>query len=211
MELTPVFRRSTHPLLGEVDLAKARPRGTATFCAWLGALWVPLAVLVGGVAAAPRSPAVTGSLPPAPARAGYFVDFRSRPGYLVGHTFVVYGRLDTAGRPADTRYAGSYPLDGQRGLIIGSFVPVPASVRGVEEDYRQPPSNIYRRRLSARQFARLERIVRRLRADEHWWNLLFANCNDFAIGVARRLGMRTPPSWLLPREFIAGLRALNGG
>ncbi len=45
------------------------------------------------------------------------------------------------------KYAGAYPLDGQRGLIIGSVVP--SSVRGVKEEYEERPSNIYRRKLWA--------------------------------------------------------------
>jgi hypothetical protein len=144
-------------------------------------------------------------------RTGYFIEFRSRPDYLFGHTYIVYGRLDGRGRPAEIRYAGRYPLDGERGLVIGSFIPVPASVHAVKDDYRRQPTNVYRRRLSPQQFARLIGLVRRLRADDRWWNLLFANCNDFAITVARGLGMRTPPSWLLPKDFVARLRAMNEG
>ena len=139
----------------------------------------------------------------------YFVEFRSRPGYLFGHTYLVYGRLGPHGRPVTEKYAGSYPLDGQRGLIIGSVIPVPSSVRGVEEDYKLRPSNIYRRRLSATQYARLKNVIRRVSANDRHWNLLFANCNDFAIEVAHGMGMSTLPSWVLPEVFIAGLRELN--
>ena len=140
---------------------------------------------------------------------GYFVEFRSRPGYLFGHTYLVYGRMDGRGRPTKTRYAGIYPIDGQRGLIMGSVVPVPASVRGVEEDYKERPSNIYRRKLSAPQYARLTNVIRHVSADDHHWSLLFANCNDFAIEVAHGMGMTTPPSWVMPKAFIAGLREMN--
>jgi hypothetical protein len=140
---------------------------------------------------------------------GYFVEFRSRPGYLFGHTYLVYGRLNARGRPATEKYAGSYPIDGQRGLIIGSVIPVPSSVRGVEEDYKLRPSNIYRRRLSAAQYARLRSVIRHVSANDRHWNLLFANCNDFAIEVARGMGLTTPPSWVLPEVFIAGLREMN--
>lgn len=140
---------------------------------------------------------------------GYFVEFRSRPGYLFGHTYLVYGRLNGRGRPATEKYAGSYPIDGQRGLIIGSVIPVPSSVRGVEEDYKLRPSNIYRRRLSAAQYARLSSVIRHVSANDRHWNLLFANCNDFAIEVARGMGLTTPPSWVLPEVFIAGLREMN--
>ena len=139
----------------------------------------------------------------------YYVEFRSRPGYLFGHTYLVYGRLGRHGRPVSEKYAGSYPLDGQRGLIIGSVVPVPSSIRGVEEDYKMRPSNIYRRRLTAAQYARLRAVIRHVSANDKHWNLLFANCNDFAIEVAHGMGLSTLPSWVLPKVFIAGLRELN--
>lgn len=139
----------------------------------------------------------------------YFVDFRSRPGYLFGHTFIVYGQIDERGRPIHTRYAGNYPIEGQRGLILGSLIPVPSSVRGVREDHKERPTNIYRRRLSPADFAKLKRVVNRLRASKRQWNLLFENCNDFAIAVAQGMGMQTPLSWLPPSAFIDSLREMN--
>ena len=161
-----------------------------------------LTLLVAGAACADQRPAA--------ARAGYFVDFRSRPGYLFGHSFIVYGRLDERGKPYDTHLAGIYPTDGQAGLILGSLIPVRASVRGVEDDYKERPSNIYHRRLSAVQYARLVRVVGGLKHTEREWDLLFKNCNDFAIAVAKGMDMTTPPSWLMPYYFVDGLRLLNG-
>lgn len=146
-------------------------------------------------------------------RAGsqYFVDFRSRPAYLFGHSFIVYGRLDARGKPVETRRAGIYPTDGQVGLIMGSvLLPVQASVRGVDDDYKERPSNIYRKRLSAAQYARLLRVVGGLKRSEREWNLLFKNCNDFVIDVAKGMDLTSPPSWLPPYYFVAGMRALNG-
>jgi hypothetical protein len=139
----------------------------------------------------------------------YFVDFRSRPGYLFGHTFIVFGQIDERGRPTKTHYAGNYPIDGQRGLVLGSLISVPSSVRGVREDYKERPTNIYRRRLSPAEFAKLKRVVGHLRASKRQWNLLFQNCNDFAIEVAHRMGMETPSSWLPPSAFIDSLREMN--
>ena len=139
----------------------------------------------------------------------YFVDFRSRPGYLFGHTFIVFGQIDEHGRPTKTHYAGNYPIDGQRELILGSLISVPSSVRGVREDYKERPTNIYRRRLSPAEFAKLKRVVSHLRASKRQWNLLFQNCNDFAIEVAHRMGMETPLSWLPPSAFIDSLREMN--
>jgi hypothetical protein len=162
-----------------------------------------LAIMLWGLAAAPAQPRGASA-------AGYFIDFRSRPGYLFGHTFIVYGRLDARGKPFGTRLAGIYPIDGQAGLIMGSVLPVRASVRAVHGDFQERPTNIYRRRLSAAQYARLLHVVRHLRARDREWNLLFKNCNDFAIEVAKSMGMTTPPSWLMPAAFVAGLRMLNG-
>lgn len=189
-------------------MAKTRRFGLLILGALCGALLGALPC--GSAVAGPDGQPVTGSLPPAKPSTTYFVDFRSRPGYLFGHTFIVYGRLDDKGRPIESHYAGSYPLDGQRGLIIGSFIPVPSSVRGVKEDYKEHATNIYRRRLSPAQFERLKRVVHRLRKNNRSWNLLFANCNDFAIEVAHGLGMATPVSWLLPDAFVDQLRSMNG-
>ena len=99
---------------------------------------------------------------------------------------------------------------GQAGLILGSLVPVQSSVRGVRDDFIEHPTNVYRRRLSAAQYARLMRVVGGLRRSDREWDLLFKNCNDFAITVAKGMGMATPPSWLLPYYFVGGLRLLNG-
>jgi len=140
----------------------------------------------------------------------YFVDFRSRAGYFFGHTFIVYGRLDAGGRPHDIRYAGIYPRDDELGLVVGMVIPVPASVRGVEDDYKEPATNVYRRRLTAAQYVRLNATVHHVTQSERHWNLLTYNCNDFATDIAHALGLRTPSSMLLPVHFIAELRALNG-
>lgn len=140
----------------------------------------------------------------------YFVDFRSRAGYVFGHTFIVYGRLDAAGRAHGVRYAGIYPRDDELGLMVGMAIPVPASVRGVKGDYEEPVTNVYRRRLTAAQYARLEATVHRVTQSERYWNILTYNCNDFAVDIANALNMRTPSSMLLPANFIAELRVLNG-
>jgi hypothetical protein len=157
-----------------------------------------------GARAAAAQPRDTGA-------AGYFVDFRSRPAYLFGHSFIVYGRLDSRGKPVESHREGIYPIDGQAGLIMGSAVfPVPASVRAVHGDFHERASNSYRRHLTHAQYERLLRVVRGLRASDREWNLLFKNCNDYAIEVAKGMGLTTPPSWLPPYYFVNGLRLLNG-
>jgi hypothetical protein len=140
----------------------------------------------------------------------YFVEFRSRDGYLFGHTFIVFGRLGRNGQPLEIRYAGLYPLDGQRGLVVGSILPVAASIRAIEEDFKARTTNHYRRKLTSAQYTRLKAAVRYATANENYWQMIFANCNDFAIVIAKSIDLRTPSSWLLPVTFVAQLRVLNG-
>jgi hypothetical protein len=140
----------------------------------------------------------------------YFVDFRARPGTLVGHTFIVYGRLNARGQLLDVRYAGIYPEDEHLGLVVGTVIPVRASVRGVAGDVKQSATIVYRRQLNATEFARLTAAVRRQRVTERHWHLLFYNCNDVAVEIAKSLGLYRPSPLLLPNAFVAALRALNG-
>lgn len=140
----------------------------------------------------------------------YFVDFRARPGILVGHSFIVYGHLNTRGQLLEIHYAGIYPQDERAGLFIGSVIPVRASVRAVDGDFKFAASIIYRWKLTEAEYIRLKNAVRHERGIEHYWHIVFFNCNDFAIKVAKSIGLRTPPSLLLPKAFVAGLRAMNG-
>jgi hypothetical protein len=136
----------------------------------------------------------------------YFIEFRARPSTFVGHTYVVYGRADAAGRILDQRYAGLIPDNRD---WKGLFLPIPASVREDKDDARLKPDNTYRRELSAAEYARLSRAVRFLRNNEREWHLIFQNCNDFAIVLAEALGLRRPPSLMLPSLWVSTLRALN--
>jgi hypothetical protein len=141
--------------------------------------------------------------------ATHFVDFRARPGVMLGHTFIVYGRLDARGRPYDLHYAGLYPKSGDKQIVI--LTPRAAIMGGVKDDISKAPSVIYRRPLSAAEYRRMLAKINRVRATEPYWNLLFFNCNDFAVEVAESLDMAWPWPWLLPKDFVAGLATLNGG
>ena len=145
------------------------------------------------------------------ARGGHFVDFRARPGALWGHTFIVYGWIDSSGRAFEVARAGLYPDDGQAGLIAGTFVPVNARVQAVPDDFSERPSAIYRRHLSAADYARLQAKVARMRGNERTWHLMMVNCNDFGIAIAHELGLAAPPAMLVPNAWVRALAAMNGG
>ena len=144
-----------------------------------------------------------------PARWHYFVDFRARPGGVLGHTFIVYGRIDDGGRILESRSAGLYPRDDYAHSPLLPLLVVPGHVSLKREDPRKGLGNIYRRRLSAAQFARLQATVRRIRKQRPRWNFVFQNCNSFVGRVAREIGLRTPPTLDLPDNFVRGLYLLN--
>ncbi len=158
---------------------------------------------------APHAGAQPGAAQPGIAHERRFVDFRSRPGALWGHTYIVYGRIGPDGRPAELHTAGLYPDGGREGLIAGSLVPVPARVRAVPGDYRERPNAVYRRSLSRGDYARLKAAVRHARDRERHWHMLMHNCNAFAVYVAEAIGLSTPPSLLLPNAFVRALAAMN--
>ena len=138
----------------------------------------------------------------------YFIDFRARRGAVLGHTFIVYGRLGAQGEVLGAEYAGNYPA-GEMGLIAGLVIPVPTFIGPVKGDLTEPATIIYRRKLTAAQFARVKATVRHLRQTEHYWHLVFFNCNNLAVEVTRWIGLRSPPPWMLPHAYVTALRALN--
>jgi hypothetical protein len=136
----------------------------------------------------------------------YFIEFRARPGAFIGHTYVAYGRTSAAGRILDQHYAGLLP-DGN--AWEGLLGPIPASVREYKADAKAKPDTVYRRPLSAGEYAMVSRAVRFLRNNERELHVVFQNCNDFGIVLAEALGLRRPPSLMPPSVWVSTLRALN--
>ena len=139
----------------------------------------------------------------------YFIEFRARRGHMFGHTIVVYGKLNERGEAIEMNSAGLYPVDNQAGLIIGSLLPVDGSVRAVKGDFKGPFTAIYRRKLTASQYRIVKHAVRLEKIHATHWHLIFFNCNDFVVRVADSIGLRTPPTLLLPPHFVAAIKAMN--
>jgi hypothetical protein len=138
------------------------------------------------------------------------MEFRARTGGFLGHTFVVYGRTDDRGRPLDQNQAGIYPVGEFSESPILPLLFVPGDVTYKREDPKDTLTALYRRRLNAAQFAHLKAVVRRLHARRTVWQFVFYNCNSFAAEVARNMGFTTPSTLDVPRNFVDGLRILNG-
>jgi hypothetical protein len=147
----------------------------------------------------------------APADASYFMDFRARSGGMLGHTFVVYGRIER-GRALEHGSAGLYPHDKYSDSLLPALIPVAGYVNVKKEGPELGKTTaVYRRRLDARQYRHLQLTILRLRARRARWHLIFYNCNDFAVQVAREMGLWTPTSLMAPHVFVHSLRAMNGG
>jgi hypothetical protein len=137
----------------------------------------------------------------------YFVEFRARPSGDAGHSVVVYGRLDQRGRPVPVGYASFWPsVDGRWGMIL----PIEGDVRATLDDIHAQPISVYRRELTAAQYARVQQTVRRAKAQYRLWHAFFFNCNDLLGEVAGALGLIRPPSFLAPNLWVDTLRSLNG-
>ena len=148
----------------------------------------------------------------APAAREHFIDFRARPGALWGHTFIVYGRVDERGQPLELHRAGLYPDDGRPGLILGIFVPVPATVRAVprrllRDAERDLPAHAQRRANTRGSRPRWRGCA----PTSGPGTCCCTTATTSRIAVAHALGLATPPNFLVPNAWVRALRAMNGG
>ena len=150
------------------------------------------------------------SLPAAAAAASrYVVEFRARAGGVFGHTYVAYGLTDRDGRLRRPHYAGFYPSGVLSQTALLAIFVTPAKVGSEPWDKTKRTEMVYRRALSARDYARLVRDVDDLRRIRPFWHLILYNCNSFAADVARWMGLRVPSTLQVPKDFVQQLYVLN--
>ena len=150
------------------------------------------------------------SLPAAAAAASrYVVEFRARDGGVFGHTYVAYGLTDRDGRLRRPHYAGFYPSGVLSQTALLAIFVTPAKVGSEPWDKTKRTEMVYRRALSARDYARLVRDVDYLRRIRPLWHLILYNCNSFAADVARWMGLRVPSTLQVPKDFVQQLYVLN--
>lgn len=142
----------------------------------------------------------------------YFVEFRARRGYTYGHTVAVYGRIDAAGDMADVQVAGLTPgpENDPMSLVVGHVLPVSART-GYSDGDLDEDAVIARWRipLTEEEYVSLAAYIDELRQNSTVWHATFYNCNAFAGDIARHLGLRQPPSWMLPGQFVNAMRLMN--
>lgn len=151
----------------------------------------------------------------APAKAtsvGYFVEFRSRTALSYGHTFLVHGRLDAKGNITTSEVAGLHPAgDDPTPWVIGHIIPVVSETGASDGDTEdQYISAAYRIVLTAEQYQRVSAFIRTLQKNSPMWHAVLYNCNSFVADVAHYMGLETPGTLAYPKEFINGIKEMNG-
>jgi hypothetical protein len=157
--------------------------------------------------------ATTSSQGTASLRGQYFIEFRSRYAYTYGHSFVIFGRMDKAGRMINPDVAGLAPKSNDPNVyMLGHAVPVPASTGWTDGDleiaYRSASWTVP---LAESDYRRVVAYIRKLQAGSPLWHASLYNCNAFVADIANFMGYKTPGIWLMPRDFITKLRQMNGG
>ncbi|RWE70867.1 MAG: hypothetical protein E5W49_01105 [Mesorhizobium sp.] len=143
----------------------------------------------------------------------HFIEFRSRYALTYGHSYVIFGRLNRAGRMVNPEVAGLAPKsDDPNVYVLGHLAPVPASTGwtdgDLEDAYR---SASWRVLLTEAEYRKVVASIRKLQASSPLWHASLYNCNAFVADIARSMGYKTPGTWLRPQQFITKLREMNGG
>jgi hypothetical protein len=143
----------------------------------------------------------------------YFIEFRARAAYNYGHAFVVHGKV---GEPITKRSvvglhpAGESPVP----WMIGHLVPVPSETGWSDGDVGYNDKYItakYRVYLTEAEYRVLLAKMRQMQASSPVWSATMYNCVAFVGDIAAFLGMQHPFHWVMPKEYIQGIRAMNGG
>lgn len=161
--------------------------------------------------AGPAFPQQTPNIAPVTTHAaGYYIEFRAARIGTYGHTYVVYGKLNARGEPADFHYTDRHPVGNYGLMAIGHVLPVPANTKWDPEVLQLPISSSYRHRLSLSQYQNLLQAIRRAQAEKApTWNAIGNNCNHYAAGLARAAGLKAPDNLQLSYDFVPTLRAMN--
>jgi hypothetical protein len=143
----------------------------------------------------------------------YFIEFRSRHAFTYGHSFVVFGRLNSEGKMVDPEVAGLAPKsDDPNVYMAGHVIPVPSSTGWTDGDLEPEYISAYWRvMLSEEEYRTVSARIRKLQANSPLWHAALYNCNMFVGKIARSMGYKTPFHWIVPQKYITSLREMNGG
>ena len=165
------------------------------------------------IAAAQPEDEPTATKEPFVSSGDYVVEFRARPGPdVLGHSYMVFGRLGADGTIMAPVHAGLYPKDTVTGFTFGLVgTGTDATIEPISLDRSIPPTIVYRKELTADQYARLSAAVSEARANPPSWSWSGYNCNTFLVDLARETGLNVPvgATFMAPVLFISQMRDVN--
>jgi hypothetical protein len=215
----------------EMSTARAQEAATAGI-ATTGSTTASASAANGATAAAtisapePAAAAETTALKPVdvhpsskPAQAGndpgrpYFIEFRARSAYNYGHAFVVHGHVN---EPITKKsVVGLHPAgDSSAPWMLGHLIPVPSETGWSDGDVGYNDRYItakYRVYLTPAEYRILLAKMRQMQATTKLWYAPVYNCVAFVGDIAAFLGMEHPFHLVMPKEYIEGIRKMNGG
>lgn len=151
----------------------------------------------------------------APNSAGkpYYVEFRARTAVSFGHTFVIYGKANSAGGAATWEIAGLHPAgDDPNVYALGLVVPVPSetgpSDGDLDEEYVSARWCV---RLSEAEYRKMVSFIKELKERSTMWHGPTVNCVSFVGEIARSLGLEAPSGMLYPEVYVNSIKSMNTG
>jgi hypothetical protein len=141
----------------------------------------------------------------------YYLEFRARGG-VVGHTYMIAGRILGNGRRVPQHHFGFSPASNDLSGNLQSLIGTPGSIGPQPLDFKMPTLAQFNVRLTSSQYRQLERTLRRSRTHVPAFRLLSVNCNYFAGYIARSVGLRSSADTLKkPAHYVLDLARLNSG
>lgn len=146
------------------------------------------------------------------ASGGYYIEFRVAQIGAYGHSYVAYGRLNGAGKPASAQYADLHPRGNYAVMALGHVLSVPANTVWDPDVLKLPVASSYRRKLSAAEYQKLLAAIKHANANKNpYWNAISNNCNHYVAQLARAIGLRAPNDFQVSYSFVPALREMNEG
>jgi hypothetical protein len=98
--------------------------------------------------------------------------------------------------------------------MIGHIIPVPSETGWSDGDVGYNDRYItakYRVFLTEAEYRVLLAKLRQMQANTPLWNAPVYNCVAFVGDIAAFLGMQHPFHWVMPKEYINGIKEMNDG
>lgn len=144
----------------------------------------------------------------------FYIEIRMRntPLMPVGHTFIVYGKLDGSGEPTSERMAMLAPLGGYAGAGIAAAIPVPGVLTPYGDDCKIRPETAYRVSLNAQRYEKLLLALKKAKKDKPAYMLFAQNCNHFMQRMADAVGIKPPKNKYVPAvKYLYDMIEANEG